>query len=114
MSQVQIVGLTAHAMKGDRERCLEAGMDVHIAKTPPDRESHRQLGDALLALRWGHETSNAGFRGGSHGTAWNSERVMPPPGVGLLVSSVLCIAPRASIGGAVPLTAVWAARLRTP
>jgi CheY-like chemotaxis protein len=32
MSQVPIVGPTAHALKGDREGCLEAGMDGHIAK----------------------------------------------------------------------------------
>jgi len=43
---VPIVAMTAHAMAGDRERCLEAGMDGYIAK-PIDPAALRDVLDSI-------------------------------------------------------------------
>jgi two-component system sensor histidine kinase/response regulator len=44
-----IIALTAHAMKGDRERCLEAGMDGYVGKPIRTQELAREI---ELVLGW--------------------------------------------------------------
>ncbi len=46
---VPIVAMTAHAMKGDKERCLAAGMDGYVAKPIRAAEMFRTMGQVLLA-----------------------------------------------------------------
>jgi PAS domain S-box-containing protein len=40
---VPIVGVTAHALKGDRERCIEAGMDDYLPKPISPRALHEKI-----------------------------------------------------------------------
>lgn len=48
---IPIVGVTAHALKGDRDRCIEAGMDDYLSKPISPRTLREKVGRWLALSR---------------------------------------------------------------
>ena len=55
VASIPVIAMTANAMKGDRERCLEAGMDDYVSK-PVDAA---KLLEKLALWGRGRETATA-------------------------------------------------------
>jgi two-component system, sensor histidine kinase and response regulator len=47
-----VVAMTAHAMQGDRERCLSAGMDGYVAKPIKSKELYSAIEAVLSTADW--------------------------------------------------------------
>ena len=47
---IPIIGMTAYAMKGDKERCIESGMDDYLPK-PFDKDDFYKIVDKYLKIK---------------------------------------------------------------
>ncbi len=67
-----IVAMTAQAMKGDRERCLEAGMDGYLMKPVRSKDLFQTVADVMANVRREHGQRTT--------DVWeNSQAVTPAP-----------------------------------
>ena len=69
-----IIALTAHVMKGDRERCLAAGMDAYVSKPLRPQELFAVIDGVLAADRTASRTAPVSRETAE--TVWNPTTVL--------------------------------------
>jgi CheY-like chemotaxis protein len=59
-AHIPIIAMTAHALKGDQQRCLDAGMDAYVSKPIRTAELFRIIEEQLNAANAGNKDENLG------------------------------------------------------
>lgn len=62
LERVPIIALTAHAMIGDRERCIDAGMDEYVTKPLRKADLDASMSRCVAIARANRQTDGGNFR----------------------------------------------------
>ena len=85
---IPIIGLTAHAMRGDREKCMEIGMDDYVAKPVEPPRLFRALQKAADEFLSGRDGKPPRSRGDSDGATTRSAAEPPVVNTAALLERV--------------------------